>query len=133
MQAGNEGRAVDLSRTACPVAKANDVGATLLQPCRERKPFCVVREGYKSRVSVTVIAHEYGELPAGFEGMGTIADELTVSAKEVFERGRTGEIAVIVGIQLLTPIGRMGPDKIKCLGSRKVSGVAGIKTLVDVK
>ena len=86
MQAGDEAAAVDLLAAAGPVAEADDVGAVLGKPGSEGEALGVKDERDVSGIAVGIIAHEDGELAAGFEARGTVADELAVSAQEMLER-----------------------------------------------
>src|SRR5579871_508988 len=131
MQAGNEAAAVDLSRAAGPVAEPDNVGAVLAEASGESEPLRVVRQGHKPGLFVAVIAHQDCELPGGLEGTGTVSDELAVTPKERLQRRSAGEIAGIVCIQLLPPVGRVCPDEVEGF-SGEALGVAGINASVDV-
>ena len=69
------------------MTEPDDVGATLPQARLEGKSFGVVGKRYKPGFPVAIVAHQDGELATGFEGIGTVAKELAIPAKEVFERG----------------------------------------------
>ncbi len=69
MQAGDEAAAVDLLAAAGAVAEADDVGAVLLQPGIEGQSLGVVDQRHVAGLAVAVVAHEDGQLAAGFQGL----------------------------------------------------------------
>src|SRR5579884_162571 len=132
MEAGDEAAAINLSRTAGPVAEPDNVGAVLAEANRESEPLRVEGEGDKPGLSVAVIAHEDRELAGGLQSAGTVPNELAVAAEERLQGWSAGEVAGIVGVELLPPVGRVCPDEVERLGVRKPLRVAGVNPAVDV-
>ena len=56
------------------------------EPGGEGEALGVVDQRDESGLAVVVIAHQDGQLAAGFEGTGTVADELAVAPQEMLER-----------------------------------------------
>src|SRR5207248_11641790 len=85
VQAGDEGRAIDLLRAAGSVAEADDVRAMLLESGFKGEPFGPVNQRDISGVAIRIISHQDGELPAGIQRSGTVLDELPIPPQEMFE------------------------------------------------
>lgn len=86
MQSGDKRTAIDLAPAAGPVAKADDIGATLPQACVEGQSFRMVGEGNEASFAVLVVAHEHGEDAAGLEHVGRVGDRQTITVQEFFQR-----------------------------------------------
>ena len=97
------------------------------------EPLGVPGQRHKSRFAVAVVTHQDGKPSAGLQGAGAVADELAIAAEEVLQRGRAEEIAGVVGVEFLPPVGRVRPDEIERVGGRKIVRVAGVESLVNVE
>jgi hypothetical protein len=72
VQAGDEGRSVDLLAAAGPVAEADDVGAVLLEPGGEGEALGVVRERYKSGLAIRIISGSSRNRVGSFQSFGSM-------------------------------------------------------------
>jgi hypothetical protein len=70
---------------------------------------------------------------SGFQSTGRVAKKLAVTLEEMLKRWRTREVSWIVGVKLLPPIRRMGPDEIIGIHGRKIVWITGIETFVNVR
>src|SRR5579883_955430 len=118
MKSRYERRSVYLAAAACTMRKADDVGAALLKSELEGEPFGVVDERNESRFVVGVVTHQHGQFAGGLEGSGGARQELTISTQKGIQGRGLGQVARIVGVALLAPIGRVQPGQIKCLRER---------------
>ncbi|EAQ81498.1 hypothetical protein DSM3645_27992 [Blastopirellula marina DSM 3645] len=84
-------------------------------------------------IAVTVIAHQDGQLAARLQTAGTIANELSIAAEKMLQRGRTGQIPWIVGIEFHAPVGGMCPDKIETVRPWELCRVTRIESRMDVE
>lgn len=138
MQTGNERAAVDFLAARGPMAKADDIGRTLPQACLEGQLLGVVGEGNKSRLAVDIVAHQNRQLAARLQDMAAMGNCLTVTIQECFQRGSSGQVSGIARVELLTPVWRVNPRKIKAIGlklpcfPKEIVGLAKIKVLVNV-
>src|SRR5579884_2058730 len=132
MQAGDEAAAVDLSRTAGPVTEPDNVGSVLTKAGGESEPLRVVGQGHKPDLLVAVIAHEDHQFASGLQTAGTVTNELAVAAQERLQGRSAGQVAGVVGVELLPPVGRVCPDEVERLGVGKSLRVACVNPAVDV-
>ena len=107
VQAGNEARPVRLAGTRRTVRKTNDVGAALPQPTIEGESIGVKRQRHESGVTVAVVAHEHRQMTAGSQCECGIFDQPPIADQKLTERHRVRQVARIVGVMLLSPVGRM--------------------------
>ena len=126
MQARNKRRAVDFLAAAGPVTESDDVGPMLFQTTGERDLLGVVRQRDESFVAVGVIAHQDGQLSAGYQRAHTVFDEKLIPLKKGIERRSPRQVAWVIRVKLLPPVRRMYPAKLETL-PRILRGVAGIR------
>lgn len=74
MQLRNERRLIDLPRTACTVAEADDVGTVLLQARFKHDTFRPVREGNEPSSAVDIVANENRQLAPGVKYVGRVSE-----------------------------------------------------------
>ena len=104
------------------MAEADDVGAVLPESGGEGEPLGVVDQRDEPGLAVAVIAHQDGQLAAGFQGAGAVADELAVAPEEMLERRRSRQVAGIVGVELLPPVGGCAQMKSNVSAAEKSFG-----------
>jgi hypothetical protein len=138
VQSGNEGRSIDLPRTARPVTETNDVRATLPKTCLDGKSLRLIGERDKPRFTVGVVSHQDRQSPTGLKYIRRMSNCECVAAEELFQRCCPRQVARNIRVEFLTPVPRMQPGKFKCLAvgdslvTVKISGITEVETLVNV-
>jgi hypothetical protein len=132
MQVRDKRRAIDRAAAARPVAEPDDIGATLPQSAGERQLLGVVGEWHKSDLTIAVIAHQDRQPAAMRKQAGTIVNQPTVTVQKVVERGTGRKVLRIVAIALLSPVGRVQPDKIESSCGIVAFRIAGVETGLKV-
>ena len=87
--------------------------AVLLEAALEGKPLGVIGEGDEAGFAVAVVAHQHGHDAAGLQDVAAMAEQQRVALQERVQRRRARQVARIVGVELLPPVGRMQPDEVE--------------------
>ena len=112
--------------------KADDVGACLPESRAEAEPLGVVRERHEARLTVAVVAHEDRELSSGLQHAFAVEEQELVATQERRQVRATREVAGVVRVPFLSPVGRMEPDEVEAADRFVVRRVARIEALAHV-
>jgi hypothetical protein len=86
VKTGNKAASVDFFAAARAVRETDNVGATLPKARLEAEPLRVVGERHEVRLSVAVVAHQDGELAAGFEHVPAIPQQFFVNVQNTWAK-----------------------------------------------